>query len=186
MSVREHEPMLRPLAMAAERSNRPTAIVAFSALLLIGATLFLLWSSSGVAGARQRLVRAARESGEVERLAAQITQVRQAGASAPAEDAKYARAPNLLSGVSAAADQAGLRTRPRIAPLRSDEQRDGALVRQNVQGSINGEEVGPVLAWIETALRQTPGLYVSQFKAVPNRTTGWNIEVRFSRWELKQ
>lgn len=186
MSIREHEPMLRPLAMSAERANRPTAIVAFSGLLLAAAVGFLLWSANGVGAAERRLERAQSEATEVRRIAAEITRLRDTGAQDDTPDARYQRAPNLLSTLSSSADASGMTARPRITPQRSDEQRGGALVRQNVVASVNGQEIEAVLRWIESAVRQVDGMYVSQYKATPNRATGWNIDVRFSRWELKQ
>jgi len=186
MSVREQEPMLRPLAMGAERANRPTGIVVFSAVLLLASFAFLLWSSSGVSAAERSLRRATTEASDVRRIAAEIERMNDAGSQATTEEAKYRPAPALLSTISASADAAGLAPRPRITPQRDDEQRDGALVRKNVQASVEGQEIGDVLRWIETVVRQVDGLYVSQFKVKPSRTTGWNIEVRFSRWELKQ
>jgi type II secretory pathway component PulM len=186
MSVRRQEPMLRPLAMAAERANRPTAIVVFSGALLAASLVFLFWSAKGVNAAEARLRRATNEAIEVQRVAAEITRMRDAGTQSTGEEAKYRPIPTLLSSISASADQAGLSTRPQITPQRDDTQLDGALVRKNIGARVSGQEIGDVLRWVETVLRQVDGLYVSQFKVTPNRTTGWNIELRFSRWELKQ
>ncbi len=186
MSVLKHEPMLRPLALSAERANRPTAIVAFTAVLLVGAFGFLMWSAKGVGAAERRVERARGEAVNVALISEEIERLRTEETVTDTPDAKYRRNPNLLSTLSTSADVAGLSVRPRITPLKSDEQRNGALIRQNVSASISGQEIGDVLRWIETVLKQMDGLYVSQFKATPNRTTGWNIDVRFSRWELKQ
>jgi hypothetical protein len=186
MSILKHEPMLRPLALSAERANRPTTIVAFTGVLLVAAFGFLLWSANGVGAAERRVERAKTEAADVQRVSAEITRMRSEESVTDTPDAKYRRNPNLLSTLSASADAAGLTPRPRIVPQKSDEQRNGALVRQNVSASISGQEIGDVLRWIESVLKQIDGLYVSQFKATPNRTTGWNIDVRFSRWELKQ
>ena len=186
MSIREHEPMLRPLAMAAERANRPTAIVVFSAVLLLAACAFLMWSAGGVSAAEQRLERASSEAAAVNDIAQRIELLRDQGEQPESQDAKYRPVSNLLSTISAASDRVGLSSRPRITPLRDDEQFDGALVRRNIAGRVSGEQIGDALRWVETVVAQVDGLYVSQFKVTPSRTTGWNIEVRFSRWELKQ
>lgn len=186
MSVRDQEPMLRPLAMSAERANRPTAIVAFSAALLLGATVFTLWAARGVGAAEARRDRAVSEAREVQRLASEIERTRGSAERAPAEDAVYRPLPTLLSTISSSADQAGLSPRPQITPQRDDEQLGGALVRKNILCRVSGQEVDAVFRWIEITLRQAEGMYVRDFKATPNRTTGWNIEVVFSRWELKQ
>jgi type II secretory pathway component PulM len=186
MSVRRQEPMLRPLAMAAERANRPTAIVVFSGLLLFAAVVFLFWSAKGVSAAEARLRRATNEAVEVQRVAAEITRMRDAGTQSTGEEAKYRPIPTLLSSISASADQSGFSTRPQIIPERDDVQLDGALTKKRIRATVSGQEIGDVLRWVETVLRQVDGLYVSQFKVTPNRTTGWNIELRFSRWELKQ
>lgn len=186
MSIREQEPMLRPLAMSAERANRPTAIVAFSAALLIGAVIFTLWASKGVAAAEARRDRAVNEARDVQRLASEIERTRGSAERAPAEDAIYRPLPTLLSSISSSADQAGLSPRPQLTQQRDDEQFGGTLVRKNIMARVNGQEMSAVLRWIETTLRQAEGMYVKDFKTTPNRTTGWNIEVVFSRWELKQ
>ncbi|MGP1308699.1 MAG: hypothetical protein ACTS27_00690 [Phycisphaerales bacterium] len=178
--------MLRPLAMAAERANRPTAIVVFSVALLLGAVIFLLWSARGVNAAEQRLERAVAEAAAVNDVAAQIRRIREEGSQAAPEDAKYRPAANLLSTISTASDRIGMSTRPQITPQRDDEQLRGPLVRRNIGARITGQEIGDALRWIETVVGQVDGLYVSQFKVTPSRTTGWNIDVRFSRWELKQ
>ncbi len=183
MSLREHEPMLAALAGAAERKNRPTAVVAFAAALLVGATAYSLWNMKQARAARRAYEREGQVSLKVSALAEEVRSAVESAKTHSADTDPYAPK-ELLSALSSAATSAGVTKPPSFVPT-TDESPDSPLVKKIVVARLLGEPMSAVLAWIEKALAETPGLHVTQFNLKPTRS-GWDTEVRFARWEIKQ
>ena len=94
-------------------------------------------------------------------------------------------APKELLGVlGAAATSAGLSKTPAFTQT-IEEGGDSAPARKTVTARLLREPLPAPLAWFQRALSPTPELYVTQFNLKPTRQ-GWDMEVRFARWELKQ
>lgn len=183
MSLREHEPMLAALASGAERRNRPTSMVALCAALLVGAGAYALWSARSARAAHAAFVREAAASAKVEALAAQVVAIEDSLKSGPGDMGPYTPR-ELLGSLASAATSAGLTDTPSFNPT-SEETADSPLVRKVIIARLLGKPLAPTLAWIEKALTDIPGLYVTQFNLKPTRQ-GWEVEVRFARWETKQ
>lgn len=183
MSAREHEIMLGAMASAAERRNKPVALVAFGAALLAGAFAFYGWNAGQARSARAAFEREAQAAQKVGMIADRIVFERENAAVAGETD-YYAPNPTLLSALASSATGAGLTKTP--AFTQNTEDSGGPIVRKTVTARISAEAVETTLAWVERALGEVDGLHVASFSLKSTRATGWEVEVRFARWETKE
>lgn len=182
MSLREHEPMLAAMASKAERANRPTAVVVFCTLLLVGAVGFTIWSSGRASEARAAFRREAQAQAEVERLTTQIEEARERKSRGENELEGYSPETALLSKIGQAASRALIEPIPRLR-TNTESMTSSPLVRQVVTATVDDHEMEKVLAWITNALNEVDGLYVTEYSMKPTRK-GWEVTVKFARWEL--
>ncbi|MGD9691332.1 MAG: hypothetical protein AB7G17_00655 [Phycisphaerales bacterium] len=184
MIPREHEPMLNALARSAERANRPTSMVVFTALLLLAAVVFAGWSAMGARAASREFQREAAQRREVERAVSEIKALQAQRTQGAGALAAFAPEASLLSKMAQAATASGLTTPPQIQPPNREEMPGSPLIKQVVTARADGQEPSAVFAWLKKCLEDIPGLYVSQFALRPTRL-GWSVEIRFARWEIK-
>lgn len=179
---REHEPMLGALARSAERANTPTAMVAFCAALLLGSGLFAAWQHRDANHARAELRQQVVAAAKVRTLADQIKMVRAEQALGGGAAAAY-EPKELLGAISRAAEGAKIVPPPSVRETR--EETTGPLTRKIVTANVRGHAMDHVLDWIRASVNDVPGLHVVQMTARTSPTDGWDIEIRFARWELK-
>lgn len=182
MSLREHEPILAAMAGRAERANRPTAVVVFCTALLLAAVAFTAWASGRAAEAKREFRREAQTQAEVERLAGMIVEAREKKTRGEDESTVYAPETALLSKIGQAATRAQIDGIPRLR-TNTESLASSPLVRQVVTGTVENNEMDRVLRWITNALDEVDGLYVTEYTMKPTRR-GWEVTVRFARWEL--
>ncbi len=181
----DREPMLAALAGAAERANRPTTVVAFCAILLVVAAGFMFWSSGRASAAEKAYTIEARQLARAEAVAAEIRRInaeREAGAN---EGSVFDPEPRLLSSISGALPADRLQSTELRFEQTKEEAPNSPLVRQVVTcRSVRKLEIEPVFDWMTRALEAVPGLHIIHFSMKPARD-GWEITVKFARWELK-
>lgn len=182
--LRDREPVLAALASGAERANRPTAVVIFSALLLLVVTIFALMSVRDASRARALYVWEAGNRAQVETVADQIRLVRKEEEVRKNQPDAFAPEPRLLSAISSAGSAAGLP--PSL--LRIEEGREevpnSPLVRRTVTARLDGQPIEPVFEWLQGSLQAVSGLHIIQLSLKPT-PRGWDLTVKFARWELK-
>jgi hypothetical protein len=184
-SPRDREPMLAALAGAAERANRPTAVVVFCAALLLLATIFALWTGRQASAAERAYVSAAGQLARAKAAADDIKRITAERAAGAGQTSVFDPEPRLLSSISNALPADKIQsTEIRFEPNK-EEIPGSPLVRQVVTcRSLQKLEIEPVFEWIAAALNAVPGLHITHFSMKPSRE-GWEITVKFARWELK-
>ncbi len=182
---RDREPMLAALAGAAERANRPTAVVLFCAILLLGATIFALWSGRQASAAERTYVSAATQLSRARAAADEIKRINAARQSGATQTSVFDPEPRLLSSISNALPADKIQSTDLRFEQNKEEVPGSPLVRQVVTcRSLRKLELDPVLEWTGRALEAVPGLHIIHFSLKPTRE-GWEITVKFARWELK-
>lgn len=183
---RDREPMLAALAGSAERANRPTAVVVFCAAVLLVAMIFAVLSRGKAAQARTAYEHAASQLQTASSVAAEIKRITEERKNTTNAPGVFDPEPRLLSIVSGALTAAGLQTTEfRFDPPSKEEVPNSPLVRQVLTcRTLVPMEVEPVLDWVQRSLNAAPGLHVIHLSMKPTRQ-GWDITVKFARWELK-
>lgn len=180
----EREAMLAPLAGASERANRPTAMVVFCAVLLLASAAFASLSARDASAARRAFQTQQDQYAQVQTIAAQMRAIREQQDAAAQGDDAYAPEPRLLSQLQQTASQAGLATLGFSVEESREEAPGRPIIRRVVTYRLNGQEIPPVMAWIQEALRSVKGLFITHFSMKPT-ARGWDIQIKFARWELK-
>lgn len=182
-SPREHEPMLGALARSAERANTPTGMILFCAALLLAAAVFLITQARDASDARAAFRAQEASSAKVRALKAEIERVR-AEQMVGTGSAQAYEPRELLGAIDRAAQEA--RLKQPTNPRQTIEDAAGPLQRKVVNAGVRNEPAENVLDWINAAAKGTPGLHVAQINLRTSPNDGWDIEVRFARWELKK
>lgn len=168
---------LAAAANAAERSNRPLALLVF-AIVLVGASfLFMLFSMGSRAAASTDVANQRLRLSEVQRYAAQIESLR-ARADEGGPGAGATPIPNILSSFRQYGLEAG------IDPGLPDESREvqPGMQRLEYAFDIKSPDLAPALRFIRLAQDRIPGLETRQIRVRP-LANDWHVEVTFSRWE---
>ena len=182
-SPREHEPMLAALARSAERSNTPTGMIVFCAALLLGSAVFAFSQVREASAARSAFVSQQRARAEVLDLAREIKTFR-AEETLGASSAKAYEPKELLAAIERAAQFAKLSPSPIVTDRKEDT--PGPLQRKVVSAIVRGQPIESVFEWMAAAVAETPGLHVIGLTMRASVNDGWDIEVKFARWELKK
>lgn len=166
-------------AAAAERRNRPTAIL-IAALLALAVGVGVLASSLGARASAGRALRLEQTREEqVVRLAAQFEAVDRQRQNTGAD--AFAPIPDVLSRIEAAARDAGLTDRPPIPNQRSERSED--LTRRDyAYSAMRDASLDKLLKWVELSTQSVPGLHVTAIELRPEQRA-WQVIVTFSRWE---
>ncbi len=165
-------------AAAAERRNRPTALLV-AALLVLAIGAGALVSSLGArasAGRAMRLEQTREE--QVVRLAAQFEAIDRQRQDSGADT--FAPIPDVLSRIETAARDAGLADRPPIPRQSSERSED--LTKRDYAYTMRDASLDKLLKWVELSTQTVPGLRVSSIELRPEQRT-WQVTVTFSRWE---
>lgn len=182
---RDREPMLAALAGSAERANRPTAVVVFCAVVLLVAVVFALLSRAKAAEARSAYDHEAGQLETARSVAAEIERINEERKNTTNAPGVFDPEPRLLSLVSGPLGAAGIQsTEIRFDPNK-EEIPGSPLVRQVLTcRTLVPMEAEPVFDWVQRALNAVPGLHIIHFSMKPTGQ-GWEMTVKFARWELK-
>lgn len=165
-------------AAAAERRNRPTALLVAALLVLaIGAGALVSSLSARASAGRAMRLEQTREE-QVVRLAAQFDSIERQRQDSGTDT--FAPIPDLLSRIETAARDAGLSDRPPIPGQRSERSED--LTRRDYTYTMRDASLDRLLRWVELSTQTVPGLQVSSIELRPEQRT-WQVTVTFSRWE---
>jgi len=168
----------------AERRNRPRHLVLMAGLLLSIAIAFLMTSWSAAAAARERAASARSTAEDALLTAARLQRVMQADAGGGGPRASEP-ASLVLSSVELAGTKAGLRNPVPPPPPPATSRRQGLGTEQlRWTYAVNDESLPALLAWVEQAAADVPGLEVHALTLTPEpQNNRWGLKVTFARWE---
>lgn len=174
---------LRALATAAERRNKPTALIVIAALLLLVAIGFAGFEYVSALSARGELATRARAAARVTAIADRIRELEQDEGVQNLQQ-RYRADPQLLGKLSSVAPQLGMENPPSIreSSSRIPLGGDSPLAARIVTVTMNNVSIGQGMDWIDAALEKTDGLFVSRAELNPT-PGGWTITVDLTRWE---
>jgi len=175
----EERDELATSALLGERRNRPVYLVVLAGVLAAGALIALISSAIVSGRALKERSRQLDMLGRTQQLAAELDAMR-ARESTDGADDPYERNPDLLTRIEALAKQAGM-AKPAL-PVEGSNGR-GALHQVLLQyKQLRDDDVGRVISWITSVVREIPGVEVYKISIRP-LPTQWQIDVTFSRWE---
>jgi hypothetical protein len=181
-------------AAAAERSNRPRALVVAACVLLVLALGYLLVSTVSRAAAVTRLAATRSEVRNLERVVNQLKELQATGTG------DIHRAMNTTFGyIEKMAQSVGL---PAVQ-VKSSEGTSGpeGFVLRSYRATVVEQDPEKLLQWINKVeagdlvpndpIDPTPGLQVGTIKLTPGKVlesgkVGWNLDVTFKRWERRE
>ena len=169
-------------AARTERANRPTMLVLFSAVLLAGALVWLLWAWSAQRDATRSLSFQQRKSERVAERVAQLLSLRARTTSGEAVNEGNTQLSQLLPRIASAASASGIKdnvpppAQRRLSPA-------GTTAKQLLlEYNVADESLPALLAWIDKSLADVPGLESYKVVVSPEQQK-WRLKVTFSRWE---
>lgn len=170
---------LASMAEASGRRNRPTWMIVGGGLLLLVMLVWLVLSVRAVGANESRANRAANQLESIQTLAAELQTLEQiAAARGPNEFG--AVIPDLLSRVEALAEPSGMSARPPVPQRTNDAVPGGRRVR--LRYSVNDQSLSAMLAWVDRASQEVPGLYPYSINITPAGQR-WTMTVVFARFE---
>lgn len=182
------EQALAPLAASADRANKPVSLLTIPALVVLIAAGYALYSFRGLATAKALVARRESDSQRLVGLVDSIKKERTKGVNVAS---LYPEAPFFLSQVQDSWKP------PRLAPtLREPPQlgavttstvlREPAIIRSEVQVTINSEPLKSVLDGVDTTLRHEflqNRAFVSFVQLTPSGD-GWRSVFRFTIYHV--
>lgn len=175
-------------AVAAERRNRPTALIAVSVALLLGAIVFAVFASSARARARDDMRIAQNTLQRLENVRAEIVAYKNSDAQRALKQQYAPMMRNIRSRLEQVAQRQGLPQRALQLGQISDQRKlglDSPLLLRTIDATIAEGEVEQTLEWIQAVTDEIDGLFVSGVTLNPS-TDGWRLNIRLSRWEIEQ
>lgn len=169
---------LSDAARAAAASNRPRSLLVLAtALFVVSGGILIVTLRQRDRAAQQHRAQADREV-LVDGLALQFAALESLGNST--QNRANDPLPDLFSRIEAAATTAGLKDGPAI-PQPTRQSIQGA-VKVTYRYTMRDPSLENLLAWVEGAEREVPGLEVSSIDLTPG-PKDWKLEVTFVRWE---
>ena len=170
---------LAEAAHAAEQKNRPRSWLFLATVLFLIAGIFIILAIHSRQQALKVYYVQADRLAKVQNLQPQFAVIeRQQNAG---DSQAYAPLTNLLTRIEQAAAQAGLAEKPSIPKDISKTASSGA-VKHEYTYTMRDASLENLLAWIDKAKQNVPGLHVSGIKITPE-SKAWKLEVIFVRWE---
>ncbi|MBY0113490.1 MAG: hypothetical protein K2Y21_11750 [Phycisphaerales bacterium] len=168
------------LADRAERTNRPTSLIALASAALVIALCMVGYYALARVGAASRYEQANTKANQVNLL---VSRLQSFDKTNEALREQFAPLPNLQTLITEAATNAGLKSRPAAqTPVASGTA--GDLVRRTWRyNDIREESLEKAFDWINRAVR-IPGLELTGLVVKPE-AQNWKLEVTFGRWERK-
>lgn len=168
-------------AALAERRNRPRALVALSAALLVLAGGSVALGLGARRTASGTLENERRTLGEVRAKVARLEALERAAPEA--RTPAGAPIPDLISRVERAAQRAGVTQGP-LTPNERSEPR-GAYTLKLYGYEVTDRSIDALLEWTRGSCAAVPGLEVYSLKLSPVPNAGWSMSVQYSRWEAR-
>lgn len=167
-------------AAAAERRNRPRAMVVVSCVVLAVALVIAAAGVSARASARRTLARDLADQAAVEEMAQEWERL-DAQARESGDVALGTKIPNLVSKVEEAAARAGLKDplkKPRVTPRSAN----GGTMNEYYYTDVKDPSLKALMEWLRLATTEIPGLEIVGVDLKPE-ATAWNMTVTLRRWE---
>lgn len=175
--LRDH---LAGAAARREQHNRPTVLLVAGGLLFAVTLVVLLVAVGQRLAADRALAQARTQAQDMGAKAARLEQLTQAssqkgraGIGAPIE--------TIRSRISAVAREAGVKGDVPLPTPKMGAKGPGAR-QQRLQYEVRDESLDNLLAWMQNAVRDVPGLEVYAVTLRPE-AAAWYCKVTFSRWE---
>ena len=173
-------------AAAAERANKPRWIIALGVVLLVIACIFLLVSFSTRSGVLRRVEVERKAAGDVQSLKDQLDlESAKLAARGTAQNPRVGAQIEALAGAMGVvlSGPIGDSTSAAMSQLRMQQHEYNARTQnqdpENVFRWLIATQTSPEMAGLEiNRLVFRPG------GATAANTPGWNVDVRFSRWEM--
>lgn len=175
-------------AVAAERRNRPTGLIAIAAALLIFAAAFAVYASTQRSRARADMAREQYTMQRLLNLQAQIAAYRDSDAQKNLQRQFAPTMRNIRSRLEQVARSIGMEDGALQLGQISDRRAlglDSTLLLRTIEATINGGDIELTLEWMQAVTDQVDGLFVSGVTLNPS-SDGWLVNVRLSRWEIEQ
>ncbi len=179
-SIQELRDHLAGAAARREQHNRPTVLLLAGGLVFAVTLVVLVVCVTQRLSADRDLARARTQAQDLGSKAARLEQLTQAssqkgraGIGAPIE--------TIRSRISAVAREAGVKGDVPLPTPKTGAKNAGAR-QQRLQYEVRDESLDNLLAWMQNAVRDVPGLEVYSVTLRPEPAT-WYCKVVFSRWE---
>jgi len=181
------DPMLEAAAMAAaaERRNRPMALIFLATAALVAAGIYATMGAVSAAEAATAADVRVRRYEQVERLAQQIERIRTDPGRAEKLET-FKPDPFLRTKLNQVAADLELSNQFQIgADRREGLSLDSQMRRVVIEVTLNSVSAETGMRWIDNAVREVQGLEVATVELTPT-PRGWNFKVRLGRWEISQ
>lgn len=172
---------LQALSGAAQRRNQPKFLLFIAVILILFAAFYAF---SGYGSAQNARSLAQRKAGIESQLDSKIDRYNELnqGGDEGGLDQRFPVNDHIRSTLETTADIAGLE-KPAVTMRPERAGLDYPLRRQVVTAQLSNAPLEPTLNWINSATKNLDGLYVAGVEFSPT-DAGWQIEVRFARWEV--
>lgn len=169
-------------AASAERRNNPRYLIVIAGVVLALSLLWLFSSWSAWSSAKGALVKQQRDRETITRNVADLRALKalQGSDSGPRLAEQEGAIRSRLRDIGRAA---GLKEE-NITPksVKRDQRKDLGSVLLTASFEARDESMGPLLAWLDRATTEMPGLEVYKISIRPEAQK-WLMQVTFSRWE---
>lgn len=169
-------------ASTRQRRNRPRLWVALAAIVLAGAMLFLMVQARSRGRAASALRAQTISRANIELMLQQLKELQQQPQN-PGGDPTEPMA-NLPVRMEEIATASGLASKPRPPITPAPEDKAGGVIRSYRYSDVQDPSLSALLAWVQNAEQQIPGLHVHSLVLTPS-DTAWKMTVSFKRWERK-
>lgn len=167
-------------AAAAERRNRPRALIVVGALALLASSVALLGAWRARSGAERDLARGRGELARIESLEGELEALRAARSLAPDQGEQFRTPPDILQTFRDLGRQAGFTQDPPVPSPRRINVEGGQRVEWAY--TVYDASLAPLLEWARLVIERIPGTFVHQVKLRPAGER-WTMEVTFARFE---
>lgn len=172
---------LQAISGAAQRRNQPRFLLFLAVILLLVSVFYAYSGLNASKKAHQFAARKAAVAVQIDGKIAQYNTLNQGGPEGGLET-RFPVNSRIRSTLESSAEIFGLET-PTVTQRPERAGLDYPLRRQIVTAQLSDAPLEPTLKWINSATKNIDGLYVAgvEFSPTPR---GWQIEVRFARWEV--
>jgi hypothetical protein len=172
---------LQALSGAAQRRNQPRLLIFLAFVLILISAFYAFSGYSAVSSSRIKAQRQADTDSQLDAKIERYNNLTQGGAEGGLDE-RFPVNSRIRSTLESSADLFGLDT-PTVAQRPERAGLDYPLLRQIITANISDAPLEPTLQWINSATRNIDGLYVAGVEFSPTGS-GWQVEVRFARWEV--
>jgi len=172
---------LQVLSGASERRNQPKLLILIAVVGILIAGFYTFSGFGAAKDAKRKAQRQATRSVQLDGLIDRYNALGQSGGDGGLDE-RFPVNSRIRSTLETSADFYGLET-PSVAQRPERAGLDYPLRRQIVTASLSNVQLEPTLKWINNATKNIDGLYVAGVEFSPT-PSGWQVEVRYARWEV--